>query len=215
MFRLQLKAMIRHDKNAYVKITYIQHDNISLASQSCSVVLVVRAENRAMSTIHITMYSTQFSGITNYIIVFTGPANFFPPILSPINPVYVIRSHLFKVQFNITLPLTPRYSKWFRSFKFPTNTVYPFLLFPKLPTYRAPQPLRFDLPNIVWWEIYTCKSCGSSLCNFFQSPLNCSLSSPNIFLRNLTSNTLTLFYSRNVTGIMHNNGSVSFITHIY
>jgi hypothetical protein len=63
------------------------------------------------------------------------------PFLSQINPVHALTSHLFKANFNIIIPSTPK------SFKL--RLYFRFLSLPR----NCHRPNRFTLvhPNNIWW----------------------------------------------------------------
>jgi hypothetical protein len=105
-----------------------------------------------------------------------------------------------KIHFNFTLPSMPGSSKWSLSSGFPTKSLY-LLLLPPPPSPRATCPAHLILlgfiTQIIFGEEYS--SLSSSLCSFPHSPVSPFLLDPNILLRTLISNTLSLRSSLNVS----------------
>jgi hypothetical protein len=101
------------------------------------------------------------------------------PVLNQINPVHDLPTNFFQINFNIIFLPTPRSSKWSTSFRFPhQNTV---CICPLLRTCHMPCPSQspsFD--HRMFGERY--KSWSPLSCDYFQSPVNSSLLSPNIFV---------------------------------
>jgi len=88
-----------------------------------------------------------FYGTRRFITAFTGV-----PILSHIDPVHVLTSHILKIHFNIILPSTPGSSRWSPSLIFPVKTLYT----PLLHTCYVPRPShssQIDHPNNIWWMV--------------------------------------------------------------
>jgi hypothetical protein len=48
------------------------------------------------------------------------------PIMSQINPVHALPFTLYKINYNITLPTTPRSSKQYPFFRVPIKALYAF-----------------------------------------------------------------------------------------
>jgi hypothetical protein len=79
---------------------------------------------------------------------------------------------------------------------FPTKTLYTFLSSAMLSTCPARLNVLDLICLIMFGEEYIIRS--SSLCNYLQSPVNSSLFGPNILIKTLFSNTLSLCSSPNV-----------------
>jgi hypothetical protein len=88
------------------------------------------------------------------------------------NLVHTLPFYFFKIQFNI-LPSMPASSKLPLSFRFPTKTLYAFILYSKYVT----SLIDFTLLNLMSLIIFGKKydSRCSSLCNYLQSALTSCL----------------------------------------
>ena len=101
-------------------------------------------------------------------------------ILSQIDPVHTPTSHFFKIHLNIILPITPGFSKWSLSLRFPHQN----------PVYTSTLPIRATCPShlishgfiarTILDEEY--RSLSSSLCSVPHYPVISSLWGPNILL---------------------------------
>ena len=113
------------------------------------------------------------------------------PILSQIDPVHDITYHSQKIHLNIILPSAPGSSKWYISFRFTTNILFPYCYMPRLSHF-------LDLiTRITSGEEYG--SWNSSLCSFHHSPVTSSLLAPRILLSTLFSNTPSQCSSLNLS----------------
>ena len=118
------------------------------------------------------------------------------PTLNQFHPVHSPTSHFLKLQLNIILPSMPGSSKWSCSLRFPHQN----------PVYASPLPIRATCPtNLIFLNLITqtifgeqYRTFSSSLYTFLHSPLNLSISGPNILLNTLLSNTLSLRTSCNM-----------------
>jgi hypothetical protein len=119
------------------------------------------------------------------------------PILIQLDPVHAPTSHLVKIQLNIILPSTPGSPKWSLSLRFPhQNPVYTYPLTHTRYMLRPSHSYRFYTRTILREEH---RSLSSSFCSFLHSPLTSSLLGPNILLKIIFSNTLSLRSSLNVS----------------
>ena len=103
-----------------------------------------------------------------------------PPTVShlrQLDPVHTPTSHFLKIPLNITLPYTPRSSKWSLSIRFPHKTPYTPLLSPIRTTCHAHLILLDFITRTILCEQY--RSLSSSLCSFLHSPVTSSLLGPN------------------------------------
>jgi len=119
------------------------------------------------------------------------------PILSQLHPVHTPTSHFPKINPNIILPSTPGSPQWSPSFRFPhQNPVHAY----PLPHTCATCPAHFILLDFITRTILGVEyRLFSSSCNFLHSPVTSSLLDPNILLKTLFSNTLSLRSSLNVS----------------
>jgi hypothetical protein len=93
------------------------------------------------------------------------------------------------------LPSTRRSSEWFLSFRIPRQNLVHFSVpFHACHMPRPPHPLHF-ICSMIFGDEYKLRR--SSLCNFYSPPIS-SLFGPNILLRTLFSNTLSLCSYLNV-----------------
>jgi len=124
--------------------------------------------------------------------------NFPPPvpILIKINPFHFPTSHFLKIHLNIILPSLPGFSKWSFSLRFPHQD----------PVYTSPVPIRAACPAHLILAFITRKILGeqyrslsSTICSFLQSTVTSSLLGPNILLKTLFSDTLSLRSSLSVS----------------
>ena len=110
------------------------------------------------------------------------------PILSQIDTVHASLSHFFRIRFNYH---PPTYAWVLQSALSITSPV------PIRATCPAYLTLLVLITRTIFSEQY--RSLSSPLCRFLHSPVTSSLSSPNIFLSTLFSNTLSLRASVNVS----------------
>ena len=122
-----------------------------------------------------------------------------PPvlILSQINSIHKLLNKFCKINFNIIHPSTPSHPSGLFPYGFYTKTPYTPLLSPT----RAACPFRpiliYLITQILFDEAY--RSWSSSLWSLLHSPVTSSLLGPNILLKTLFSNTLSLRSPLNVT----------------
>ena len=103
-----------------------------------------------------------------------------------------------KIHFNISLPYTPRSSKWSLSLKSPhqnavCNSPVPHMCHMTCPSHSS----SFDHPNNIWWGSTDHKA--PRYVFFSTTPISLSLLGPNIFFSTLLSNTLKLCSSLKLT----------------
>ena len=119
------------------------------------------------------------------------------PILTQLDPVHNPTSHSLKIHLNIILLSKPGSPKWSLSLGFPhQNPVHAYPL-PHISYMPSPShSSRFYHPNSIGEEY---RSFSSSLCSFLLSFVTSSLLGPNIILKSLFSNTLSLRSSLYIT----------------
>ena len=119
------------------------------------------------------------------------------PILSQNDSVHAPTTHFLKSHLNIILPSTSGSPKRSLSFRFPhQNPVYTYTL-PICPACHAYLILLDLIARTILGVEY--RSLSSSLCSFLHPPVTLSLLGPNILLKTLFSNTLSLRFSLNVS----------------
>ena len=106
-------------------------------------------------------------------------------------------SHFLKIHIYINLPSTPASSKWSLSLGFLVKILFRPLLSPIPATCLVHHTLLGLITRIMSGEEY--RSFSSSLCCFLYTPVTSSFLSPNILLRTLFSNTLSLSSSLNAS----------------
>jgi hypothetical protein len=117
------------------------------------------------------------------------------PILRQSNPIHTLPANHLKIHSD-PIPPTPWSSEWSLSFGlFHQNLVH--FTFPSHACHMPclPHSPWLDLISGIWGEY---KLWSSSLCNFLHSPVTSPLLGPNILLRTLFSNTLSLCSSLSV-----------------
>jgi len=119
------------------------------------------------------------------------------PILSQLDPVHTPTSHFLKIHLNIILPSRSGSPKWSLFLRFLHQN--PLYAYPLPHTWTCPAHL--ILLNFITWTIVNEKygSLSSSLCSFLHSPVNSSLTGPNILLNTLFANTISPCSSLNVS----------------
>jgi hypothetical protein len=82
------------------------------------------------------------------------------PFPSQMNPVHTLPSYFPKIHSNIIFPSAPRSSKWSLPFRFPTKTLYAYLIC----TIRATCPAHLILLDVITLIIFgeAYKLCGFS-----------------------------------------------------
>ena len=119
------------------------------------------------------------------------------PILSQINPDHTPTSNYLTIHHILILPSRHGSSKWSLFLRFPTKTLYTPLLSPIRATWPAHPILLELITRIILGEVY--RSLSSSLRSLHHAHLTSSLLGPNILLSTLSSNTLRLLSSLNVS----------------
>ena len=111
-------------------------------------------------------------------------------------------SHILKIYFNINLTSTPGLPCGLLPSVFPTKALYTSLLCPMCATYPTHLILLYLISRKTFGEEY--RSLSSSVCRFHHWPVTSSLLGPNILHSTLSSNTLSLRPSLNVSDqILH------------
>ena len=132
--------------------------------------------------------------MVHYRIHSRSPAE---PLLIQITPVHAFPSHFLNIHINIILPSSPTSSKWPLTMGSPHKN----LVCTSHSPIRAACPahlIRLDLMTpVIFGEEY--RSWSSSVCSLLHSPVTSSLLGPNIFLRALFWNTISLCFSFGVS----------------
>lgn len=110
------------------------------------------------------------------------------PILNQINPIHILISYCYKINFNIIPTPMPRSSKSFYPTVSPPQPSMHFSFLQYVPC--APHFTLFFISWIILNNKYRSWCC--SLCSLLQSPVISSLLGPNIFIITLFSYTLGL-----------------------
>ena len=115
-----------------------------------------------------------------------------PPvhILSQINSIHNLLNEFCKINFNIIHPSTPSHPSGLFPSGFSSKTPYSPLLSPIHAACPSHPILIYLITQIIFGEAY--RSWSSSLCSLFHSSVTPSLLGPNILLKTLFSNTLSL-----------------------
>ena len=119
------------------------------------------------------------------------------PVLNQIDPGHASTFHFRNIHLNIIRRLGLELPSLFFPSDFPTKSVYKPLRFPIRATYPAHLIFLDLITQTLLGEGY--RSLSSSLCSFLHSPVTSSLLDPNILLSTLSSNTLRLRSSLNVS----------------
>ena len=104
--------------------------------------------------------------------------------------------HFLKILLNINIPSTHRSPQWSLSLRFPHRNPVDASLLPHTRYMLHPShSSRFHNPHNIGWGV---QIISSSLCRFLYSPVTPSLLGPNILIKTIFSNTLSLLSSPNV-----------------
>ena len=106
-------------------------------------------------------------------------------------------SHLLKTHFNIILPSTPGLPSGLLPSVSPTKALYTPLLCPMCATCPAHLILLYLISRKIFGEEY--RPLSSAVCSFHHWPVTSSLLGPNILRSTLSSSTLSLRSSLNVS----------------
>jgi hypothetical protein len=118
-------------------------------------------------------------------------------IPSQLHPSHDLPTDLLKTNFNITLPPTPRSSKWCLFLSYPHQN--PVSTSPRPDLYHIPHLPHYpwlDHPNNIWFGVTIMKL---FVVQFHSVPLGSTLLGPNIFFSIIFSNALSLHSSCDVT----------------